>query len=79
MALLLLYLFLALGVSFVCSILEAVLLSITPSYIAVMQKEGGTVGERLEALQLPEDVLRVDGTASPEDLVAAIQERLAQG
>ncbi|HAE95034.1 gluconokinase [Hyphomonas atlantica] len=34
---------------------------------------------QLEALQLPEDVLRVDGTASPEDLVAAIQERLAQG
>ncbi|EGW53441.1 hypothetical protein TevJSym_bc00410 [endosymbiont of Tevnia jerichonana (vent Tica)] len=33
MALLFFYLFLALFVSFLCSILEAVLLSITPSYI----------------------------------------------
>ena len=51
MALLLLYLFLALGVSFLCSVLEAVLLSITPSYIALKQKEGGHVGERLDTLK----------------------------
>ncbi len=36
MTLLLLYLCLAIGVSFVCSILEAVLLSITPSYVESM-------------------------------------------
>ena len=51
MALLLLYLLLALGVSFLCSVLEAVLLSITPSYIALKQKEGGHVGERLDSLK----------------------------
>ena len=51
MALLLLYLFPALGVSFLCSVLEAVLLSITPSYIALKQKEGGHVGERLDTLK----------------------------
>lgn len=33
MTLLLIYLFIAIGVSFVCSVLEAVLLSITPSYV----------------------------------------------
>lgn len=33
MTLLLIYLFIAIGISFICSILEAVLLSITPSYI----------------------------------------------
>ena len=51
MALLLLYLFLALGVSFLCSVLEAVLLSITPSYIALMQKQGGRVGARIDRLK----------------------------
>lgn len=35
MALLLLFLAIALGVSFLCSVLEAVLLSVTPSYVAV--------------------------------------------
>jgi CBS domain containing-hemolysin-like protein len=39
MTLLLLYLFIAIGVSFMCSILEAVLLSITPSYLEQMQLE----------------------------------------
>ena len=33
MTLLLIYLLIAIGVSFLCSILEAVLLSITPSYL----------------------------------------------
>lgn len=51
MALLVVYLFLALGVSFLCSVLEAVLLSITPSYIALMQNEGGPVGARIEKLK----------------------------
>jgi CBS domain containing-hemolysin-like protein len=37
MAMLLFYLFLALSVSFLCSVLEAVLLSVTPSYIGSLQ------------------------------------------
>ena len=37
MTLLIVYVALALGVSFLCSVLEAVLLSITPSYVAVLQ------------------------------------------
>ncbi|SFE00669.1 putative hemolysin [Lentibacillus persicus] len=40
MGLLILYLFLALGVSFLCSILEAVFLSTTPSYLNVKAEEG---------------------------------------
>jgi len=40
MLLLLLYFFLALGVSFCCSFLEAVLLSLTPTYIAMLEKKG---------------------------------------
>lgn len=51
MTLLILYLLLALGVSFLCSVLEAVLLSITPSYIALMQQRGGAVGRRIESLK----------------------------
>lgn len=39
MAMLLFYLFLALFVSFMCSILEAVLLSVTPSYIGAIPNE----------------------------------------
>lgn len=39
MMLLSLYVTLALGVSFVCSIMEAVLLSVTPAYIGALQKE----------------------------------------
>jgi len=39
MTLLLLYLFIAIGVSFLCSILEAVLLSITPSYLGKLTRE----------------------------------------
>lgn len=39
MTLLLVYLFIAIGVSFVCSILEAVLLSITPSYVESTAKQ----------------------------------------
>lgn len=42
MTLLLLYLSLAIGVSFICSISEAVLLSIRPSYIAAMDPEKKT-------------------------------------
>lgn len=40
MILLLIYISIALGVSFVCSVLEAVLLSVTPSYIAAEESRG---------------------------------------
>lgn len=45
MALLIFYISLALGVSFLCSILEAVVLSIPHTYIAVMQKEKSKIGD----------------------------------
>ncbi|HKL88444.1 MAG TPA: CNNM domain-containing protein [Salinibacter sp.] len=51
MGLLLLYVALALGVSFLCSIMEAVLLSVTPSYVAALEREGSAVGERLHAMK----------------------------
>ncbi len=47
MDLLLLYFFLAVGISFVCSILEAVLLSVNMSYISVLEKEKPQVGRLL--------------------------------
>jgi CBS domain containing-hemolysin-like protein len=56
MGLLLLYVALALGVSFMCSIMEAVLLSVTPSYVAALEREGDAVGERLHAMK--EDIDR---------------------
>lgn len=51
MGLLVFYLFLALGVSFLCSILEAVLLSVTPSYVAALEQEGSVIGQRLRELK----------------------------
>lgn len=51
MALLFLYLFLALGISFLCSILEAVLLSVNPSYIAVLESEGRRSAKLLRKLK----------------------------
>jgi CBS domain containing-hemolysin-like protein len=42
------YLLIALGVSFLCSLLEAVVLSITPAYIAAQR---GTYGKRLEVMK----------------------------
>jgi CBS domain containing-hemolysin-like protein len=56
MGLLLLYVALALGVSFLCSIMEAVLLSVTPSYVAALEREGDVVGERLHGMK--EDIDR---------------------
>lgn len=49
MSLLIFYLALALGVSFLCSIMEAVLLSITPSYVAACQHT--TTGRLLQRLK----------------------------
>ncbi len=51
MLLLFVYLAIALGVSFLCSILEAVLLSVTPSHVARLQHERPATGQRLHRLK----------------------------
>ncbi len=51
MILLIIYVTIAIGVSFVCSVLEAVLLSITPSYIAQMRQQGNPAAKRLSKLK----------------------------
>lgn len=51
MVLLTLYLALAIGVSFLCSILEAVLLSVTPAYVRMLEDEGRKSAARLKALK----------------------------
>ena len=56
MYLLFFYLALAIGVSFLCSILEAVLLSVSHSYIAIMERKGDTSGKLLHSYK--EDVDR---------------------
>jgi len=56
MGLLALYVALAIGVSFMCSVMEAVLLSVTPSYVAALEREGSMVGEHLH--QFKENVDR---------------------
>ena len=50
-ALLVFYLCLALGVSFACSIFEAVLLSITPGYVASLEKSGSAAAGRITQLK----------------------------
>lgn len=56
MGLLIFYLSLAIGVSFLCSILEAVLLSVTPSHVAVLERKGAGSGKLLRTLK--EDIDR---------------------
>ncbi len=51
MTLLLVYLAIAIGVSFICSILEAVLLSITPSYIEITQANKPRAGKLLTSVK----------------------------
>ena len=51
MALLIFYVLLALGVSFLCSVLEAVLLSVTPSYVAAMEDDRPVAAEQLRTLK----------------------------
>ena len=51
MALLIFYVLLALGVSFLCSIMEAVLLSVTPSFVAVKERQNHPMAPRLKALK----------------------------
>lgn len=52
MTALLVYFGLALGVSFLCSILEAGLLSVTPSHVAKLEQDRPKIGRRLRALKL---------------------------
>ena len=47
MDLLILFFLLSVGISFICSVLESVLLSINMSYVAVLEKERPTVGKLL--------------------------------
>ncbi len=51
MGLLVLAVVLTVGISFVCSLLEAVILSITPAYVAVRIKEGRRSGQILDRLK----------------------------
>ena len=51
MTLLVIYLLLALGVSFLCSLLEAVLLSVPRSHVAVLVEQGHVAGTRLRRMQ----------------------------
>jgi Mg2+/Co2+ transporter CorB len=51
MILLILYVTLALGISFLCSVMEAVLLSVTPQFIAELERERPEDGARLEKLK----------------------------
>jgi len=51
MSTLLLYFFLALGISFLCSLLESVLLSMSPTYINVLMKKHPTSGKLLNKLK----------------------------
>ncbi len=48
---LLLFLFAALIISFLCSMWEAVLLSITPAYVEIRQQQGEAIGRRLGELK----------------------------
>lgn len=51
MSLLLFYAFISIFFSFLCSILEAVLLSVTPTFINVKKKEGKGFADELESLK----------------------------
>jgi len=50
-SLLITFFFLAIVISFLCSMWEAVLLSITPSYAQIKLKEGSSVGKRLQVFK----------------------------
>jgi CBS domain containing-hemolysin-like protein len=51
MSLLVFFFLIAIVTSFLCSLWEAVLLSITPSYAQIKVKEGGALGRRLQAFK----------------------------
>ena len=56
MTLLFVYLFIAIGVSFLCSVLEAVLLSITPSYVENLKASKSSSGKLLARVKDQLDV-----------------------
>ncbi len=49
---LLFFLFLAVGISFFCSILEAVILSVTPSFVEALEQKSPATGAKLRRLKL---------------------------
>lgn len=51
MSLLIFYVLLALSVSFLCSVMEAVLLSVTPSYVVMLEQNSHPAGRRLRVLK----------------------------
>ena len=51
MTLLILYVLLALGVSFACSVAEAALLSVTPGYIGALERQNHPAAEELRSLK----------------------------
>lgn len=51
MTLLIIYMVTAIVISFLCSIMEAVLLSISPSYVALLRKERPVLAKQLEKLK----------------------------
>ncbi|WP_084885340.1 hemolysin family protein [Vibrio sp. qd031] len=51
MLLLIIYVSVAIGISFICSVLEAVLLSISPSYIAQLKQQNHPSAAKLESLK----------------------------
>ncbi|MFK7894759.1 MAG: CNNM domain-containing protein [Myxococcota bacterium] len=56
MTLLVIYILIAVGVSFLCSILEAVLLSVSPSYLGALKEAKPELGKKMAVLQ--EDIDR---------------------
>ena len=56
LTMLIVYLTLALGVSFICSLLEAVLLSVSVSHASILQKEGSRSGEIWASLKEDDSV-----------------------
>lgn len=55
MTLLVVYVVLAIGVSFLCSIMEAVLLSVSPAYVGALSETKPSVASRLKALKADVD------------------------
>ncbi|WP_171040309.1 hemolysin family protein [Pseudoalteromonas sp. S2755] len=51
MVFLLTYMFLAIAISFICSVMEAVLLSITPSHIGILKQENDALASRVQRLK----------------------------
>ncbi|MEL6752287.1 MAG: CNNM domain-containing protein, partial [Pseudomonadota bacterium] len=51
MTLLIIYISIAVGASFLCSVLEAVLLSVSPSYLGALKEKDPALGKKMQALQ----------------------------